>query len=224
MSIATLISSHSFGGAVAGRQEELIYRLRQDCGSCHGMTLKGGLGPRSCRRSGRQGRRGADHAMHGASGTRCRPGLSRSARQAGWLVGQLEEVGRCALNGRALACMILLAPGRGRGRRRHAARPPAISASWSSAAGGLQVIETTGRTASAGSRSRRPLACLRDVQPGWPLRFRVRPRRRADQGRSARRQDRAAHRPGRQLDRRRHLAGWPAGRGRQLRSRRGQGV
>ena len=27
------------------RQEELVYLLRQDCGSCHGMTLKGGLGP-----------------------------------------------------------------------------------------------------------------------------------------------------------------------------------
>ncbi len=28
-----------------GRQQELLYLLRQDCGSCHGMTLKGGLGP-----------------------------------------------------------------------------------------------------------------------------------------------------------------------------------
>ncbi|MHA1113558.1 MAG: c-type cytochrome [Alphaproteobacteria bacterium] len=27
------------------RRDELLYRLRQDCGSCHGMTLKGGLGP-----------------------------------------------------------------------------------------------------------------------------------------------------------------------------------
>lgn len=27
------------------RQEELVHLLRQDCGSCHGMTLKGGLGP-----------------------------------------------------------------------------------------------------------------------------------------------------------------------------------
>ncbi len=28
----------------ADRQKELIYLVRQDCGSCHGMTLKGGLG------------------------------------------------------------------------------------------------------------------------------------------------------------------------------------
>jgi cytochrome c55X len=27
------------------RQQELIHLLLQDCGSCHGMTLKGGLGP-----------------------------------------------------------------------------------------------------------------------------------------------------------------------------------
>ncbi len=26
------------------RQEELRYLLKHDCGSCHGMTLKGGLG------------------------------------------------------------------------------------------------------------------------------------------------------------------------------------
>lgn len=27
------------------RKQELLYILKQDCGSCHGMTLKGGLGP-----------------------------------------------------------------------------------------------------------------------------------------------------------------------------------
>ena len=27
------------------RQSELIYLLRHDCGSCHGMRLEGGLGP-----------------------------------------------------------------------------------------------------------------------------------------------------------------------------------
>lgn len=29
----------------AQRQRELVTLVRQDCGSCHGMTLKGGLGP-----------------------------------------------------------------------------------------------------------------------------------------------------------------------------------
>lgn len=27
------------------RQQQLVHLLRHDCGSCHGMTLKGGLGP-----------------------------------------------------------------------------------------------------------------------------------------------------------------------------------
>jgi cytochrome c55X len=27
------------------RQKELVRMVRQDCGSCHGMTLNGGLGP-----------------------------------------------------------------------------------------------------------------------------------------------------------------------------------
>ncbi len=30
---------------LADRQKELVRLVRQDCGSCHGMTLKGGLGP-----------------------------------------------------------------------------------------------------------------------------------------------------------------------------------
>ena len=29
----------------AARQEQLVYLLRQDCGSCHGLQLTGGLGP-----------------------------------------------------------------------------------------------------------------------------------------------------------------------------------
>lgn len=34
------------GGAIDWtRSQELIALVRQDCGSCHGLTLKGGLGP-----------------------------------------------------------------------------------------------------------------------------------------------------------------------------------
>lgn len=29
----------------ATRQRQLLHLLKQDCGSCHGMTLQGGLGP-----------------------------------------------------------------------------------------------------------------------------------------------------------------------------------
>lgn len=32
-------------GVNADRQQQLLHLLKQDCGSCHGLTLKGGLGP-----------------------------------------------------------------------------------------------------------------------------------------------------------------------------------
>jgi len=35
----------SAGQPLPERQAELRYLLEQDCGSCHGLTLKGGLGP-----------------------------------------------------------------------------------------------------------------------------------------------------------------------------------
>jgi len=34
-----------FSAPDAARQAELLYLLKHDCGSCHGMTRKGGLGP-----------------------------------------------------------------------------------------------------------------------------------------------------------------------------------
>lgn len=47
--LATAVLALAWGTASADpdatRQRELIYRLKQDCGSCHGMTLKGGLAP-----------------------------------------------------------------------------------------------------------------------------------------------------------------------------------
>lgn len=48
--LAPVIFSLACAGAAAGqptaeRQAELRYLLAQDCGSCHGLTLKGGLGP-----------------------------------------------------------------------------------------------------------------------------------------------------------------------------------
>jgi len=33
------------GDPAPARRAELLHLLRQDCGACHGMTLKGGLGP-----------------------------------------------------------------------------------------------------------------------------------------------------------------------------------
>jgi len=40
-----LLPEHSFATPTLARQQQIIELLRQDCGACHGMTLKGGLGP-----------------------------------------------------------------------------------------------------------------------------------------------------------------------------------
>ena len=37
--------SNAAAEPTAVRQHQLIHLVRQDCGSCHGMTLQGGLGP-----------------------------------------------------------------------------------------------------------------------------------------------------------------------------------
>ena len=44
--IFSLMAIQSASAEVAtARQNELLYFIKHDCGSCHGMTLKGGLGP-----------------------------------------------------------------------------------------------------------------------------------------------------------------------------------
>ncbi|TCS61786.1 c-type cytochrome [Varunaivibrio sulfuroxidans] len=50
LAVLTLVSAFLAAPALAQdpsapRQKVLIYQLIQDCGSCHGSTLKGGLGP-----------------------------------------------------------------------------------------------------------------------------------------------------------------------------------
>lgn len=42
---ALITSSSALAEVTEQRQGELVHMLKHDCGSCHGMTLKGGLGP-----------------------------------------------------------------------------------------------------------------------------------------------------------------------------------
>ena len=43
--VVTSASASVLAEPSAKRQQELVHLLKHDCGSCHGMTLKGGLGP-----------------------------------------------------------------------------------------------------------------------------------------------------------------------------------
>lgn len=43
--ISLLTTQAAIAEPSSERQDELLYFLKHDCGSCHGMTLQGGLGP-----------------------------------------------------------------------------------------------------------------------------------------------------------------------------------
>jgi cytochrome c55X len=43
--LTSLVVLQALSEPLPSRQAELEHILRHDCGSCHGMTLKGGLGP-----------------------------------------------------------------------------------------------------------------------------------------------------------------------------------
>jgi len=75
------------------RRHELINMVRQDCGSCHGMTLKGGLGPALLPGSlaDKPDESLVATIMAGRPGT-AMPGWSRfmSEPEAEWIVSRLK--------------------------------------------------------------------------------------------------------------------------------------
>lgn len=74
------------------RQRELFHLLKQDCGSCHGMSLKGGLGPAlTAERVGKYSPEFiAATIRHGRPGTPMPPfGPLLSEAEIDWLVDTL---------------------------------------------------------------------------------------------------------------------------------------
>lgn len=89
-----LCSATTFADISASRQAELMHLLTQDCGSCHGLTRQGGLGPALTKDAL------ADKApvmlreviLHGRPGTPMPPWKSfMNAQEADWLVQVLLE-------------------------------------------------------------------------------------------------------------------------------------
>lgn len=92
--LGALWSGMTFADISTSRQAELMQLLTQDCGSCHGLTRKGGLGPALTREAL------ADKApvmlreviLHGRPGTPMPPWKSfMNAQEADWLVQVLIE-------------------------------------------------------------------------------------------------------------------------------------
>jgi cytochrome c55X len=91
--IATLaVSSAMAEPPPAQRQQQLVRIVRQDCGSCHGMLLTGGLGPALTREALADKPLEALVAtvLHGRPGTPMPPWRSMlSADEARWIAEQL---------------------------------------------------------------------------------------------------------------------------------------
>jgi cytochrome c55X len=79
-------------GVSAPRQQELVRIVRQDCGSCHGMRLTGGLGPALTREAlaDKPASGLAATILHGRPGTPM-PGWRTmlSESEAQWIAEQL---------------------------------------------------------------------------------------------------------------------------------------
>ena len=78
----------------AARQAELMHRLKHDCGSCHGMTLKGGLGPGllPAHLAERSDEELVEVILEGRPGTPMPPWDFEIPRaEAAWLVQQLRK-------------------------------------------------------------------------------------------------------------------------------------
>jgi cytochrome c55X len=87
------------GTALAGspgteRQGALLYLLRQDCGSCHGLTMRGGLGPPLLPLALADKPDGAlvEAILDGRPGTPMPPWrFSLTPEEAGWMIRRLKE-------------------------------------------------------------------------------------------------------------------------------------
>jgi cytochrome c55X len=77
----------------AARTQQLVRMVRQDCGSCHGMKLTGGLGPALTREAlaDKPAESLAATIVHGRPGTPMPPWRSMlSADEAQWIAERLR--------------------------------------------------------------------------------------------------------------------------------------
>jgi cytochrome c55X len=76
------------------RQAGLLHLLKQDCGSCHGLTMKGGLGPPLLPKDlkNKEATDLVDVILDGVPGTPMPPWrFEISPEEAAWMVRRLKE-------------------------------------------------------------------------------------------------------------------------------------
>ncbi len=95
--IAVIFSSSLLadtGSITVQRQKEIINMVLQDCGSCHGMTLKGGLGPALTQDvlKDKHDDMLAGTILYGRTGTAMPPWKTfLNESEARWIVEQLKQ-------------------------------------------------------------------------------------------------------------------------------------
>jgi cytochrome c55X len=91
--LGALWTSAVFADIPAARQAELLQLLDQDCGSCHGLTRQGGLGPALTQAAlnGKPADMLRDTILNGRANTPMPPWKNfMSAQEADWLVQELQ--------------------------------------------------------------------------------------------------------------------------------------
>ena len=79
---------------IGARADEIMNLVIQDCGSCHGLTMKGGLGPALLPEKlvGKDVADLSDTIMNGVPGTPMPPWKSElSQAEANWIAERLKE-------------------------------------------------------------------------------------------------------------------------------------
>ena len=88
------LGAEPVAGLARSRQDALVRMVRQDCGSCHGMKLTGGLGPALTREALAAQPLSSISAtiFHGRPGTPMPPWRSMiSENEAAWIAQQLQQ-------------------------------------------------------------------------------------------------------------------------------------
>ena len=91
---AVLACSQAGAQPIEARRAELVNLVKQDCGSCHGLTMKGGLGPALEPRAwaGKDDEQMQHVILHGRPGTPMPPWKDFvSEDEARWIVQMLKQ-------------------------------------------------------------------------------------------------------------------------------------
>lgn len=89
-----LSASALVAAPAAERQQKLLHLLKHDCGSCHGMTLKGGLGPALLPQdlAGKADLMLIETILQGRPGTAMPPWKTMLSREeVSWLITRLRK-------------------------------------------------------------------------------------------------------------------------------------